>query len=306
MGRHHKARSRRFRVTRNIAAVMLVSEILSTGVVRVGFDRPKVTFHPHPTSSHLVVILPATSNFGTIVTRDVVPKLQAKGAHVMVGRYAWGDFNSYDIYKAVVGGIEAHNRQPGTAKIKSISFLGSSLGGAVAIDLAWYFLQDGLPYGKVGITLSGSFCTAADVKRDWAVKYGGYVMGGVFTTLLKLVPSYWNSSRALDDIEPGLGKAHLRRNHASMGLFPMPGLAAQARYIRDYSPPPDNIADGISKAVFISTPNDPLVDNISAARCWKIILPELMVVTAEWGPNRHAPMAEEPTLQAKHASLSFP
>lgn len=285
---------------------LLGSKVFSV-IITVFFGRkPKITHHPHPTSTHAVIVMPGLANAGDVAAKTLVPKLLDKKAHVLVVNYPWSTIDSRAIYREIKRIINVHNKLAGKNRIVSISILGSSFGGIVGAEFAEHSLKDGLPFGKIGLMLDGSLCIAANLKwPKWLVKYGGFAVGGILVTLIKAPLSYANSSRAFDDIEPGLDRAHLRWHHARIALFPMPGLAAQIRFVRDFVPSP-RLADAVSKAVFVCTPNDPLIDNNGAVEAWRQTLPDIETVTAEWHGGKHAPMAEKPTLQAKYAAMVFP
>lgn len=290
----------------NLLILLISIEIASAGVMILFGKKPKVTHHAHATSSHAVIIMPGISNVGDIAAKTVVPKLLDKNTHVLVVNYAWAKIDTHDIYAAIKHTIKSNNRNPQAAKIRSLSILGSSFGGAVAAKVAEHSLADNLPFGKIGLTLDGSIYAGDNLCwPHWLLQYGGYAIGGIFTTLLKVIPSYLNSSRVLDDVEPGLSMSQLRWHHLSIGLFPMPGLAAQIRFIRDFTPSP-NLPDAISKAVFVCTPNDPLINNKGAVPYWRQAIPDIQIVTAAWRAEKHAPFAEQPTLQAEYAAMTFP
>ncbi len=272
-------------------------ELLGISYFGIFHSRPHVTPHTVIGSTEAVVVGAGLANAGDVATSNIVKKLLEQGVNVYVLNWSMTNMDIRAVYDALREELDKGNTRG--EKLTSIKFLGGSLAGPVEYAMGEYFLEDGLPYGKMSLTMDGSFCTRQQVLWPQELIDGApWLKSSLIVTALKAPLSYTNTSQALDNVEPGLSMWQLRWHHIRMAIFPMIGMAAQVAFIRDFVPD-RRWAAAFSEIRYIVTPGDPLVNNEVSADCWRErAFPNLQLIKAPWQDGKHDPMAEQPSALA--------
>lgn len=241
------------------------------------------------TTQRAIVVFPGYVMPAGTLARAFAPYIADNDAMVVVN-YAERGVNASQIYDKVMAALH-------TLKPVELRVYGASMGGMLSKLFLDRYREDGAPYGKVTLILDSALASRDNVKRpSFLLDVSCWYRGGPLSSAVwAAVIGFGTKPPTEDDASQEIVSAA----HRSGAWVGMPAATSQACFIARFGPLKEGeLLDVVQQAVYLqgsSADDDPVVRITDAIAGWRVVFPNLMVITVQDRPGRwHLPLVEYP------------